>query len=63
MRIMNALVFTGKDFKKKDIWINPAKALGIEKDYGSLAEGCYANILLLDEKLNLRAIFKRGKQL
>ena len=39
---------------------NPAKSIGAEKDYGTLAPGSYANILLLDKKLNIQAIINRG---
>ncbi len=40
---------------------NPAKAIGIDADYGSLRTGCYANVLLVDEDLNIRHVFKKGK--
>ncbi|WP_026491261.1 N-acetylglucosamine-6-phosphate deacetylase [Butyrivibrio sp. XPD2002] len=42
---------------------NPAKAIGIDADYGSLKEGCYANILLVDDELNIKYVFKKGKLL
>ena len=40
---------------------NPARSLGMEKDLGSLSEGSIANILLLDDELNIRTIILRGK--
>lgn len=40
--------------------VNPAKAVGIYQDYGSLAPGKYGNIVLLDENLNLKMVFHRS---
>lgn len=40
--------------------VNPAKAVGIYQDYGSLASGKYANIVLLNQDLSLRAVFHRS---
>ncbi len=37
--------------------VNPAKAVGIYADYGSLAPGKYANIVILDKDLALRTVF------
>ena len=42
---------------------NPARALGIQYDYGSLEPGKLANVLLLDDQLNLHAVILRGKLL
>ncbi len=39
---------------------NPARCLGIEKDYGSLAPGKKGNVVLLDADLKLRAVVKDG---
>ncbi len=39
---------------------NPARCLGIDKDYGSLTPGKKGNVVLLDAKLNLRAVVKDG---
>lgn len=41
--------------------INPAKALGIDDRYGSIAPGKYADLLLLDPDLELRTVIKRGE--
>ncbi|MDD3206096.1 MAG: N-acetylglucosamine-6-phosphate deacetylase [Lachnospiraceae bacterium] len=41
--------------------INPAKAIGIDKQYGSLEAGKAADIVLLDENLNIHTIIKAGK--
>lgn len=40
---------------------NPARAIGIEHDYGSLEPGKLANILLLDEDLQINTLILRGK--
>jgi len=42
---------------------NPARAIGIDKDYGDIAVGKYANVLLLDEELNLVHVIRRGVQI
>ena len=40
--------------------INPARCLGIDKDYGSIAAGKYADLVLLDQDLNIKQIIKKG---
>lgn len=40
---------------------NPARAVGIQYDYGSLEPGKLANILLLDDDLNINTIILRGR--
>lgn len=42
---------------------NPAKAIGIDADYGSLAVGQYGNVLLLDKGLRIRYIVQKGKRI
>lgn len=42
---------------------NPAKAIGVDKDYGSIAIGKYANIVLVDENLDIKRIINRGRVL
>ena len=37
--------------------VNPARAVGLLDNYGTLAPGKYANILLLDEELELKKVF------
>lgn len=39
---------------------NPARAIGIDRDYGSLTVGKYANIVLADRELNIRSVINRG---
>lgn len=42
--------------------INPAKALGEYKDYGSITPGKKANLALLNSELNLKMVFKDGRR-
>lgn len=41
--------------------INPAKAIGIDKDYGSIDVGKYANMVIVDENFNIMKVIRRGK--
>lgn len=41
--------------------IHPAKALGVDDLYGSIEEGKYADLVLVNEDLALMAVVKRGK--
>ena len=41
--------------------VNPAKAIGIYDKYGSLDAGKQANVVLLDENLDIKYIIKNGK--
>lgn len=43
--------------------ITPARAIGVDGSYGSLDEGKVANVVLIDDDLNIRAIFLRGERL
>ncbi len=40
--------------------VNPAKAIGIYGEYGSLTAGKYADLLILDRNLELKKIFRHG---
>lgn len=42
---------------------NPARSIGIDKDYGDIAPGKYANVLLLDDELKLVHVIQRGKMI
>lgn len=42
---------------------NPARALGLFGDYGALAPGAFANVILADRELNLRGVIIRGRAL
>lgn len=41
--------------------VNSAKAIGTYDKYGSITPGKYANVVLLDEELNIQKVIKRGK--
>lgn len=41
--------------------VNPAKAIGIYEQYGSIKPGKVANIVLLDEELMIKAVILKGK--
>lgn len=41
--------------------VNPAKQLGLYDKYGSLDAGKYANIVLLDQDLNIKNVIVKGK--
>lgn len=40
---------------------NPARSIGIDKDYGDIAPGKYANVLLVDDELKLVHVIQRGR--
>ena len=40
---------------------NPAKSIGIYEQYGSLTPGKVADVVLLDENLEIKYIVKDGK--
>lgn len=42
---------------------NPAKAIGEYEMYGSITEGKHANLVLLDDSLNVKMVIKDGKTL
>jgi N-acetylglucosamine-6-phosphate deacetylase len=42
--------------------VYPAKALGIENETGSIKEGLTADFLRIDKQLNLKAVYKAGRQ-
>lgn len=39
---------------------NPARSIGVENDYGRIASGNYANMLLLDKELQICKIIQKG---
>jgi N-acetylglucosamine-6-phosphate deacetylase len=40
---------------------NPARSLGIEADYGSIAAGRWGNVILADRELNIRHVIRKGE--
>lgn len=57
----NLLAF-GIDFKTalKSCTINPARAIGLESEIGSIAPGKAADIVFADEKLNIKEVYING---
>lgn len=43
--------------------VNPARAVGIYDEYGSLTPGKYANVVILDQDLELKTVFHRSVRL
>lgn len=39
---------------------NPARSIGVDADYGSLAPGRWGNVLLTEDDLTLRTVIRRG---
>ena len=42
--------------------LNPAKLLGIDKDYGSLEVGKIADLILVDDKFNVKSVLLEGEK-
>lgn len=40
---------------------NPARSIGVNDKYGSISDGKYANVVILDRELNIKAIIQKGK--
>ena len=40
---------------------NPARSIGVDADYGTLAPGRYGNVILADDDLNILAVIQKGK--
>ncbi|MDO4404285.1 MAG: N-acetylglucosamine-6-phosphate deacetylase [Atopobiaceae bacterium] len=43
--------------------LTPAQAIGVDSSYGSLDTGCVANVVLVDDNLDIHAIYLRGERL
>lgn len=39
---------------------NPAKAIGVDAEYGKVAPGYYANLVLMDEKMRIQKVVQKG---
>ncbi len=61
--IKNVVEKVGADFIKAVDYatINPAKNLGIDKDYGSIEKGKFASFAVLDENFNVIMTIRQGK--
>ena len=42
---------------------NPARSIGVDNDYGSLAAGRYGNVILADQALNIKAVYQKGTRI
>ena len=42
---------------------NPARSIGVDNDYGSLAAGRYGNVILADKELNIKAVIQKGTRI
>ncbi len=40
---------------------NPARSIGVDADYGTLAPGRYGNVILADDDLNILTVVQKGK--
>ena len=40
---------------------NPARNIGVDSDYGSLAAGRYGNVILADRELNIQKVIQKGQ--
>lgn len=40
---------------------NPARSIGVDSDYGSLAAGRYGNVILADKDLNICKVIQKGR--
>ena len=47
----------------KAVTINPAKSIGVAKDYGSISAGKVADLLVLNSDLTIRDIIFHGEKL
>lgn len=43
--------------------LNPARAMGVDDKIGSIEQGKQADLIVCDEKLNIKAVFVKGKRI
>jgi N-acetylglucosamine-6-phosphate deacetylase len=43
--------------------LTPARAIGVDADYGSIESGKVANLVLVDDELDIQGIYLRGERL
>lgn len=62
LALKNMIQFTGLPFEKvlRMVTVNPAKLLRIEDQKGILKRGSDADVVILDNELNIRDVFFRG---
>lgn len=58
-------LYNNYDFKINELFkmasLNPSKLLGIDSDYGSIAIGKFADIIVLDDNFKTIDVYKKGK--
>lgn len=42
---------------------NPARSIGVDADYGSIAPGRWGNVILADKDLEIRAVIRKGERI
>lgn len=42
---------------------NPARSIGVDADYGSLAAGRWGNVILADKALEIKAVIRKGERI
>ncbi len=64
LALKNMMQFTGMPLEKilRMVTINPAKLLKVESQKGILKRGTDADVVIMDEEMNLRNVFFRGKR-
>ncbi len=62
MQMLRSAVSFGVNFEQavEMATLTPARAAGIDKDLGSIEEGKVANLLRVDEELNIKAVIYKG---
>ena len=60
VRLMSQLGFSDPELARMSS-LNPARLLGIDQDYGSIEEGKRADLVALDEKLNVQLTMIGGE--
>ena len=62
--VRNVMSYTGYGLSHavRFATLNPAKVLGIDKDYGSVEVGKIADLLLVDDKFNVKSVFLEGNK-
>jgi len=60
VRLMSQLGFSDPELARMSS-LNPARLLGIDQDYGSIEEGKRADLVVLDEKLNVQLTIIGGE--
>ena len=62
--IRNVMSYTGYGLSHavRFASLNPAKLLGIDADYGSIEEGKIADLILVDDRFNVKSVYLNGEK-